>query len=151
LNHDTQNRKKTQLSGQAGMSPDNSTTASDVSVALTSNESGSDINILTEDAVTAACLGFDLRILQSRDLHGADGDHPATLVLNIEEALMCDWSFSVASGSWKRICMNLVSNALKYTPSGYILVTLRKTSLKRKPGKQQIALVELIVSWTFNY
>jgi len=133
------------------MSSANSTTAFDVSVALASNESGTDINILTEDAVTAACLGFDLRILQSRDLHGGDGDHPATLILIIEEALSCDWSFSVASGSWKRICMNLVSNALKYTPSGYILVTLRKTLLKRKPGKQQIALVELTVSWTSNY
>ena len=53
--------------------------------------------------------------------------------------------FSIASGSWKRICINLISNALKYTPSGYINVTLRKKLLSRRPGKERDALVEFVV------
>jgi signal transduction histidine kinase len=39
----------------------------------------------------------------------------------------------------------LISNALKYTPHGYINVTLRKKPLQRKPGKERGALVEFIV------
>jgi signal transduction histidine kinase len=67
------------------------------------------------------------------------------LILNIEDAKSSDWMFSIASGSWKRICINLVSNALKYTPSGYINVTLRKKPLQRKPGKERGMLVEFVV------
>jgi hypothetical protein len=124
----------------------NSTTASDASVLDAEAESGFNISTLTEEAVTAACLGFDQRRLPPQDLHGANGVHSAVLVLNIDEALGLDWMFSIASGSWKRICINLVSNALKYTPSGYINVTLRKTWLKRKASIPRTALVELVVS-----
>lgn len=106
------------------------------------------INSLTEDAVNAACLGFDHQSLPSKRSHGSDDDHFAALILNIEDSRNPDWLFSIASGSWKRICINLVSNALKYTPSGYINVTLRKTWLKRKPGKGRSAMVELMVSYS---
>lgn len=103
------------------------------------------ISTLTEDAVTAARLGFEQPSVRSQDLQGVENDHSAVLILNIEDALSPDWMFSVASGSWKRICINLVTNALKYTPSGYINVTLHKMTLKRKPGKPQTALIELVV------
>jgi len=135
-------------SGSTGSASENSTTTtSEASVAYADVESGFNLSTLTEDAVTAACLGFDQRSLQSQDLHGAESDHPATLILNIDDALSSNWTFSVASGSWKRICINLVSNALKYTSSGYIKVTLQYTTLKRKPGKRRSAVVELVVSW----
>jgi signal transduction histidine kinase len=125
-------------------------TSSDAGVADASNtESGSMINALTEDAVNAACLGFNHQSQQSKNSHGADDDQFAVLILNIEDAQSSDWLFSVASGSWKRVCINLVSNALKYTPSGYINVTLRKSLLQQKPGKERSALIELVVSWAF--
>jgi signal transduction histidine kinase len=136
LNHDTRKRRNLQLTGQAG------TTASEARSAYADTESGVNISTLTEDAVTAARLGFE----QPSALQGVEADPPAVLILNIEDALSPDWMFSVASGSWKRICINLVTNALKYTPSGYINVTLHKTMLKRKPNKPQTALIELIVS-----
>jgi len=103
------------------------------------------INMLTEDAVNTACLGFDHQSLQSNTGRGEKNNHFATLILNIEDAKSSDWMFSIASGSWKRICINLVSNALKYTPAGYINVTLRKKPLQRKPGKERGAVVEFIV------
>jgi signal transduction histidine kinase len=139
LNHDTRKRRNLQLTGQAG------TTASEARAAYADTESGVNISTLTEDAVTAARLGFDKPSVRSQDLHGAESDPAAVLILNIEDAMSPDWIFSVASGSWKRICINLVTNALKYTPSGYINVTLHKTMLKRKPNKPQTALIELIV------
>jgi signal transduction histidine kinase len=135
--------------GHTGSGSENSTTTvSDASVAHADTGPRFNLSTLTEDAVTAACLGFDQRSQQSQSLHGPESDHPATLILNIDDALSSDWDFSVASGSWKRICINLVLNALKYTPSGYINVTLQKTMLKRKPGKQRSAVVELVVSWS---
>jgi signal transduction histidine kinase len=139
LNHDTRKRRNLQLTGQAG------TTASEARAAYVDTESGVNISTLTEDAVTAARLGFDQPSVRSQDLHGAESDPAAVLILNIEDAMSPDWMFSVASGSWKRICINLVTNALKYTPSGYINVTLHKTMLKRKLNKPQTALIELIV------
>jgi signal transduction histidine kinase len=100
-------------------------------------ESAFMIDMLTEDAVNTACLGFDHQKLQLE----TNSSHSATLILNIEDAKGPDWMVSIASGSWKRICINLVSNALKYTPHGYINVTLRKKPLQRKPGM----LVEFVV------
>jgi signal transduction histidine kinase len=108
-------------------------------------ESAFMIDVLTEDAVNTACLGFDHQSLQSDSARGTNSSHSATLILNIEDAKSSDWMFSIASGSWKRICINLVSNALKYTPSGYINVTLRKKPLQRKPGKERGMLVEFVV------
>ena len=153
LNHDTQERRKIQFSAPAesvaheGSASENSvTTESAASVACVATESVFDLSMLTEDAVTVACLGFDQRSLQSQDLHGTEEDHSAIFILNIEEALSSDWKFFIAGGSWKRVCINLVANALKYTPAGYINVTLQKTLLKPKPGKQRAAIVELVVS-----
>lgn len=104
------------------------------------------ISTLTEEAVNAACLGFDHRSIKPRGTSESGDEHPALLSLNIEEPQNTDWLFHLASGSWKRICMNLVLNALKYTPCGYVGVSLRKKWLQKRVGRGQAALVELVVS-----
>jgi signal transduction histidine kinase len=145
-NRRTQNRRKLQVSGPPSTHSDTSATASDIDADVElDGESGSMIDVLTEDAVNTACLGFDHQSLQLKTSGGADNNHFATLILNIEDAQHPDWLFSIASGSWKRICINLVSNALKYTPSGYIYITLRKKLSHLKLGKERHGLVELIV------
>lgn len=119
-----------------------STTTSEAS--LPDAESAFMIDMLTEDAVNIACLGYDHQSLQLDTAREANNSNSATLILNIEDAQSPDWMVSIASGSWKRICINLVSNALKYTPSGLIHVTLRKKPLQRKAGM----LVEFVVEDT---
>jgi signal transduction histidine kinase len=114
-------------------------------------ESGVMVNTLTEDAINAACLGFDLQRIKDNGLNGASNEHSAVLTLNIEAARDSDWLFSVASGSWKRICLNLVLNALKYTPCGYISVTLRKKWRQQRADREGSALVELVVSLRTNH
>lgn len=103
------------------------------------------VNSLTEDAVNAACLGFDHQTVRRKRKGKASNGDPALLNLSIDEAQNPDWLLCIPKGSWKRICLNLVLNALKYTPSGYISVTLRKKWAQKKAGSEQTALVELIV------
>lgn len=104
------------------------------------------IDALTEDAVDAACLGFEQQSPKRRGSSMANDEHGTVLTLNIEEAQSLHWLSDVGSGAWKRICLNLVTNALKYTHRGYISVTLRKKWLQHSAGKEKSARVELVVS-----
>jgi len=45
-----------------------------------------------------------------------------------------NWKCRVPLGGWKRICINLVSNALKYTSEGYVRVSLKAEAM---PGKRK--------------
>lgn len=103
------------------------------------------ISALIEDAVEAACLGFDHQSTTREGTENAFNDHSATLVLDIEDARNPDWQFFVSSGSWRRVCLNIVLNALKYTPSGYIVVSLQKKWVQGKVRRERTALVELVV------
>lgn len=133
LNHSTRKRKMTESKKVA-----NHDDASD-------GESGVMIDALTEDAVDAACLGFEQQSVQRNGSSMANDEHATILTLNIEEAQSLHWLSDVGGGAWKRICLNLVTNALKYTHSGYISVTLRKKWLQNS-AKKKSARVELAVS-----
>lgn len=104
------------------------------------------VSTLTEDAVNAACLGFDHQTTRHEGTSSASDENHAVVNLSIDDAQNPDWLLCVPSGSWKRICLNLILNALKYTPSGYISVILRKKSLTKRDGGEQTSLVELVVS-----
>ncbi|KPI34667.1 uncharacterized protein AB675_68 [Cyphellophora attinorum] len=56
------------------------------------------------------------------------------VILDVDSPGEPSWRCSLATGGWKRICMNLVTNALKYTPSGFIRVTLKQ---KPRPGSHR--------------
>ena len=45
----------------------------------------------------------------------------------------------ISVGAWKRLCTNIVNNALKYTPSGYVKVSLDVSA--RETGEKQAVLV----------
>jgi CheY-like chemotaxis protein len=45
-----------------------------------------------------------------------------------------DWVFSFPVGSWRRIVMNIFGNAVKYTESGYIHISLRSSSFAENTG-----------------
>lgn len=57
-----------------------------------------------------------------------------TIVLNITPG---DWNFTMLTGSFQRLIMNLVANSLKYTQSGFIKVDLsaRKVAHHEKEGQ----------------
>ncbi|KAF7115471.1 hypothetical protein CNMCM5793_002429 [Aspergillus hiratsukae] len=49
-----------------------------------------------------------------------------TIIYDVEPDVQ--WLFETQAGAWRRILMNLFGNALKYTRSGYISVTLKSRS-----------------------
>ncbi|KAL2810295.1 hypothetical protein BJX63DRAFT_423143 [Aspergillus granulosus] len=52
-----------------------------------------------------------------------------TIIFDIQEA--AEWKFFTHAGSWRRILMNVFSNALKYTTQGYIYLRLTATESPR--------------------
>ncbi|KAI0395622.1 hypothetical protein F5Y17DRAFT_423009 [Xylariaceae sp. FL0594] len=58
---------------------------------------------------------------------------PLLISLNMEKR--STWKVPVNIGAWKRIVMNIVGNALKYTAAGRIQVSLREVQRQDKSGK----------------
>ncbi|KZF23986.1 hypothetical protein L228DRAFT_266356 [Xylona heveae TC161] len=59
-----------------------------------------------------------------------------------------DWTFITQPGAFRRICMNLLGNALKYTEKGYVKVKLEATKLEDSSSQTKKEMVKLIVSDT---
>lgn len=55
-----------------------------------------------------------------------------SVVMDIDRSTGIDWSCTLASGGWRRICMNLVNNALKYTDSGYVRISMHQKRRTRQ-------------------
>lgn len=78
-----------------------------------------------------------------------DPDNPTfyegvTVIVDIQERP--DWVISSEPGAWKRILMNLFGNALKYTTSGFIKVSLTWEDIPSLDAKAPKSLVSLTVS-----
>ncbi|KAF1835126.1 hypothetical protein BDW02DRAFT_568415 [Decorospora gaudefroyi] len=102
-----------------------------------------DLGTTTEEVVEAVFSGSSYIPVTSKLMEApilpSDEDAPpfpkrkvcfVVLDVNYEH----DWVFSFPIGSWRRIVMNLFGNALKYTESGYIHVSLRASSMADNTG-----------------
>ena len=87
-------------------------------------KTGIALDDLTEDAVSSSVYSFHYH----RD---PEGHTQTSVILDIQRFEGTEWLCKLATGGWKRICINLVTNALKYTPAGWVHVTLER---RAKPG-----------------
>lgn len=94
---------------------------------LSAMKTGVALDDLTEDAVVSTVYSFFYD-------HDATDKIQTSVILDIERSDGAAWLCQLATGGWKRVVINLVTNALKYTPAGYIRVTLRR---KAKPGARR--------------
>ncbi|CAN9382074.1 unnamed protein product [Alternaria alternata] len=96
------------------------------------------LDALTEDTINSSIYS----IYYGQRVH--KHTHPS-VILDIHRSDGKAWTCSLATGGWKRICINLVTNALKYTPSGFIRVSLKQ---EPKPGSRRRFNALLTVSDT---
>jgi CheY-like chemotaxis protein len=80
-------------------------------------ETSVSLDDLTEEAIESTVYSFLCK-------KGANYEPRASVILDIDRSRGVKWHCKLATGGWRRICINLVTNALKYTPSGYIRVSL---------------------------
>ncbi|GAB7336561.1 hypothetical protein MBLNU13_g09831t2 [Cladosporium sp. NU13] len=95
--------------------PDNDLTALNMNVSL---------DEVTEDVVVSSVYSFYYN-------HDSTDETQTSVILDIDRSEGTTWSCQLATGGWKRVCMNLVINALKYTPVGFVRVSLKQ---KSRPG-----------------
>ncbi|SMR56741.1 unnamed protein product [Zymoseptoria tritici ST99CH_1E4] len=78
-----------------------------------------------------------------------DGTPTVEFILDIdmEPDLQCD----LAVGAWKRLCINIIGNALKYTTSGYVMVSLRMATPKDKPPLAMLTVCDSGIGMTKEY
>jgi signal transduction histidine kinase/CheY-like chemotaxis protein len=94
---------------------------------LAAMKTGVALDDLTEDAVVSTAYSFFYD-------HNAEERVQTSVILDIERSDSAAWQCQLATGGWKRVVINLVTNALKYTPAGYVRVSLRR---KVKPGSRR--------------
>ncbi|KAF1960780.1 hypothetical protein CC80DRAFT_590121 [Byssothecium circinans] len=97
-----------------------------------------DLQHLTEETVEAVLVGQSPTVVRVSDWDDLSSEADATVSATslskrteryviLDIASEDDWSYSLPPGAWRRVVMNLLSNALKYTEAGYIHVSLRTT------------------------
>lgn len=82
---------------------------------------------LTEEAVESTVYSFNCK-------KGIDYEPRTSVILDIDRSPSNQWDCQLATGGWRRICINLVTNALKYTPTGFIRVSLDQ---RPRPGSKR--------------
>jgi signal transduction histidine kinase len=85
---------------------------------------------LTEEVIDTAVYSFCC----SKDGQTLD-QRKVTVVTDIDPSAL-SLSCVIAVGAWKRLCINLINNALKYTERGYIVASLKlipPTERQRRP------------------
>ncbi|KAI9641275.1 hypothetical protein NHQ30_010076 [Ciborinia camelliae] len=122
-----------------------------------------DIASVTEDVINGIFAGH-IYVLQSTSTISTDIDRPISptqpdsqrveqapqlsVILDVDHK--SNWTFLTQPGAWKRILMNIFGNALKYTTSGLIKVSLSYTSATSSKLGMNQAFVTLTISDTGN-
>ncbi|TGO24540.1 hypothetical protein BPAE_0100g00080 [Botrytis paeoniae] len=121
-----------------------------------------DIASITEDVINGIYAGHvhvihstlydaytDIDYLNSptnSDFQGMKEPAPLSVILDVDHK--ANWTFLTQPGAWKRILMNIFGNALKYTTSGLIKVSLGCKTAAPKKSRVNQALVTLTISDT---
>ncbi|KAI7239813.1 hypothetical protein KC330_g1675 [Hortaea werneckii] len=107
-----------------------------------------DLAKLTEEVVESVTSAHRLE-LNSRDIMkssnlpaSSSGSQPAArdLAVIVNVAKRANWWVTLSKGSWTRVITNLVGNALKYTKSGTVTVSLDAKNLDRKRATVVLAI-----------
>ncbi|KAF7595688.1 hypothetical protein BBP40_005132 [Aspergillus hancockii] len=86
-------------------------------------------------------------LLSAADRPISESDLPYAVPRAITAIVDVEWSDSweccVSAGAWRRIVMNLLGNALKFTPSGFVQLKLRHDTLKIGHEEHPAILIQI--------
>jgi two-component sensor histidine kinase len=103
-----------------------------------SNGRPMDLRVLTEEVIDSVYAGRRSWKTKARTDTMASShqtSYPAPVII-VDISLRENWTFDMDDGAWRRILMNLFSNAVKYTKRGYVRVTL-DVQFDEIPGKRR--------------
>ncbi|KAG9563003.1 hypothetical protein KCU71_g7071, partial [Aureobasidium melanogenum] len=89
---------------------------------------------LTEEVIDTAVYSFCC----SKDSQTLD-QRKVTVITDIDPSAL-SLSCVIAVGAWKRLCINLINNALKYTERGYIVTSLKLIPPNDKQKRSRVRL-----------
>ncbi|KAL3420076.1 Sensor protein GacS [Phlyctema vagabunda] len=102
----------------------------------TDGEDLENICVLSEEVVNSVYAGRNMgrlaREISAGRISKSDPNatrSPVTVIMSV--ANRSNWSFRIDAGAWRRILMNLFSNALKYTSEGFVKVQI---SIEKMPA-----------------
>ena len=94
-------------------------------------DDAADVCVLSEEVIESIYAGRNVSKLvmqasagrRRASIHpGVALESPVTVIMDI--GWLPSWTFDLDAGAWRRILMNLFSNAMKYTKIGYVKVSL---------------------------
>jgi signal transduction histidine kinase len=90
-------------------------------------EEKADICILSEEVIESIYAGQKISKKAFSPGHSRPPsigwkESPVTVIVDVDWQL--NWTFEIDAGAWRRILMNLFSNAMKYTSTGFVKISL---------------------------
>ncbi|KAF2723232.1 hypothetical protein K431DRAFT_344803 [Polychaeton citri CBS 116435] len=126
---------------QVGIGRHNSTATSNAKKAPIFGEgAGETLVRITEEVVSTVVYSFHL---YKQRIGIPNESQAVSVIFDVDEFVRPGCKVSMPGGAWKRMCMNIVNNALKYTASGYIHISLECVSpsgISQAPAGRELVL-----------
>lgn len=99
-----------------------------------------DLDVLVED-VTDSLYAGNRSSCKRTENNGPHSPDDLTVIARVEQR--DSWKVQSVSGAWRRIIMNVLGNAFKFTQSGLIEVSLTHTQMRRNGSKSSLAVIQI--------
>ncbi|KAL3465736.1 hypothetical protein BJX64DRAFT_296990 [Aspergillus heterothallicus] len=97
---------------------------------------------LAQGATSVPTLNQDGELVMASPTERPLSAFNESLTVVYDVAPNVQWLFETQAGAWRRVLMNLFGNALKYTQSGYIHVSLQSSTPAPIPGNRRLSRSE---------
>jgi len=102
------------------------------------HQSEFDLGILVEEVTTVLCAGrksqcsTNIPIVASGPSEEACNSDEVSVIVRIQQ--LDAWMVQSTAGAWRRILMNIIGNAMKWTKKGFVEVVLTEAKLENRQG-----------------